>query len=102
MVELVVEIAGWLGAALILGAYALLTAGRVQARSSRGSPFRVVCSVMMKTCFTPATRSIAPPTAGTPPSPVDQFAKSPLAATCKAPRIEMSRCPPRIMAKLSA
>ena len=31
--ELLVEVAGWLGAALILGAYALLTAGRIAARS---------------------------------------------------------------------
>lgn len=30
---LLVEVAGWLGAALILGAYALLTAGKLQANS---------------------------------------------------------------------
>ena len=29
-----IECAGWLGASLILGAYALLTAGRVQSRSA--------------------------------------------------------------------
>ena len=32
-VELLVEIVGWLGAALILLAYGLLTAGKLQARS---------------------------------------------------------------------
>ena len=32
-IELTVEIVGWLGAALILLAYALLTAGRIQAQS---------------------------------------------------------------------
>ena len=31
--QLAVEIAGWVGAALILGAYALLSAGRVTGRS---------------------------------------------------------------------
>lgn len=31
--ELLVEIVGWLGAGLILGAYALLTAGKLQAQS---------------------------------------------------------------------
>jgi hypothetical protein len=34
IVELLVEIAGWAGALLILGAYALLTAERVTARSA--------------------------------------------------------------------
>ena len=33
MLELTVEIVGWLGAVLILLAYALLTAGRIQAQS---------------------------------------------------------------------
>ena len=33
MLELTVEIVGWLGAALILLAYALLTAGRIPAQS---------------------------------------------------------------------
>ena len=33
-VELGVEVAGWIGAALILGAYALLSAGRVTGRSA--------------------------------------------------------------------
>jgi hypothetical protein len=31
--ELLVEVAGWLGAGLILAAYGLLTAGKLQARS---------------------------------------------------------------------
>jgi len=33
LVEIAVEIAGWIGATLILGAYALLSAGRVTGRS---------------------------------------------------------------------
>lgn len=32
-VEIAVEVAGWIGAALILGAYALLSAGRLTGRS---------------------------------------------------------------------
>lgn len=40
--ELLVEIAGWLGAALILGAYALLTAGKLQARSVAYQAMNVV------------------------------------------------------------
>jgi hypothetical protein len=32
-VEIAVEVAGWIGAALILGAYALLSAGRLSGRS---------------------------------------------------------------------
>ena len=35
-------------------------------------------------------------------APVDQFARSPAAETCRAPRTHTSRCPPRIIAKLSA
>lgn len=31
--QLIVDIVGWIGAGLILGAYALLTAGRVDAKS---------------------------------------------------------------------
>ncbi len=34
MTEILVEIAGWVGALLILGAYALLTAERVTSRSA--------------------------------------------------------------------
>jgi hypothetical protein len=33
LTEFIVEVVGWIGAALILGAYALLTAGKLQARS---------------------------------------------------------------------
>ena len=40
--ELLVEIAGWAGAALILGAYALLTAGKLQARSVAYQAMNVV------------------------------------------------------------
>jgi hypothetical protein len=40
--ELLVEVAGWVGAALILGAYALLTAGRLQARSMAYQGMNVV------------------------------------------------------------
>ena len=43
--ELLVEVAGWIGAALILGAYALLTAGRVQARSVAYQAMNVVGAV---------------------------------------------------------
>ena len=53
--------------------------------------------------LTPATRSIAPPTAGIASgAPVDQLARSPFSATCIAPSTQMSRCPPRIIEKLSA
>ncbi|MBN8908374.1 MAG: DUF72 domain-containing protein, partial [Rhodospirillales bacterium] len=55
--------------------------GIVQASSSRGVPSRVACSMMMKTFFAQAARSIAPPM----PPPFApftfQFAKSPLHAT---------------------
>ena len=43
--ELAVEVAGWLGAALILGAYALLTAGRLQARSVAYQGMNVVGAI---------------------------------------------------------
>jgi hypothetical protein len=32
-VELIIEIVGWIGAGLILGAYALVSTGRIEARS---------------------------------------------------------------------
>jgi hypothetical protein len=41
-VELGVEVAGWIGAALILGAYALLSAGRVTGRSATYQLMNVV------------------------------------------------------------
>lgn len=34
MIDLVVEVIGWIAAVLILAAYALLTAGKLEARSS--------------------------------------------------------------------
>jgi hypothetical protein len=40
--QLAVEIAGWVGAALILGAYALLSAGRVTGRSLSYQAMNVV------------------------------------------------------------
>ena len=40
--ELLVEIAGWAGAALILGAYALLTLGKLPARSVAYQAMNVV------------------------------------------------------------
>jgi hypothetical protein len=41
-VTLLVEIVGWVGAALILGAYALLTAGKLQAQSIAYQAMNVV------------------------------------------------------------
>jgi hypothetical protein len=41
-VELAVEVAGWVGAALILGGYALLTAGKVHAQSVAYQSMNVV------------------------------------------------------------
>lgn len=40
--QLAVEVAGWVGAALILGAYALLSAGRVTGRSLSYQAMNVV------------------------------------------------------------
>ena len=40
--QIAVEIAGWLGAALILGAYALLSAGKVSGRSLSYQAMNVV------------------------------------------------------------
>ena len=40
--QLAVEVAGWVGAALILGAYALLSAGRVTGRSRSYQAMNVV------------------------------------------------------------
>ncbi len=42
MTNLLVEIAGWIGALLILGAYALLTAGKVTAKSAAYQLMNVV------------------------------------------------------------
>lgn len=39
MAELLIEIAGWIGAGLILLAYALVSAGRIEARSA---PFQLL------------------------------------------------------------
>jgi len=61
-----------------------------------------VCSISTTTRLTPATRSIAPPIPFTILPGIIQFARSPFSATCSAPRIEMSICPPRTMAKLAA
>jgi hypothetical protein len=41
-VQIAVEIAGWIGAALILGAYALLSAGKVTGRSLSYQAMNVV------------------------------------------------------------
>ncbi len=58
---------------------------------------------MTQVCLAPMARSMAPPTAGMAPgSPVLQLARSPVADTWKAPSTQMSRWPPRIIAKLSA
>ncbi len=65
--------------------------------------FQVVCSIITHSRFAPAARSIAPPTAGAVSfSLVAQLAMSPLSATWNAPSTQRSRCPPRIIEKLSA
>ena len=51
------------------------------------------------TRLTPATRSIAPPMPFTILPGIIQLARSPFCATCIAPRIERSICPPRTMPK---
>src|SRR6478735_9132206 len=61
-----------------------------------------VCSITMTTFFTPATRSIAPPIPFTIFPGIIQLARSPFSATCIAPRMERSICPPRIIANESA
>ena len=63
-----------------------------------GRPWRSTCSMVTQTCGVPATRSIAPPTAGFLPGTY-QLARSPAAETWRAPSTVTSRCPPRIMAK---
>ena len=63
-----------------------------------GRPWRSTCSMVTQTCGVPATRSIAPPTAGFLPGTY-QLARSPAADTWRAPSTVTSRCPPRIMAK---
>jgi len=60
--------------------------GYAQCATSFGRPSLVKRSIMTKTCFAPRARSMAPPTAGIAPgSPVDQFARSPVADTSKPP-----------------
>ena len=75
--------------------------GRVHSFSSLGLP-PAVCSISTITFFTPATRSMAPPMPFTILPGIIQLARSPLAATCSAPRMDRSMCPPRIIAKESA
>ena len=66
-------------------------------------PSLVVCSIITHSRLAPAARSIAPPTAGAVSfSDVAQLAMSPLSATWNAPSTQRSRCPPRIIEKLSA
>jgi hypothetical protein len=62
-----------------------------------GCPARSTCSITTQTSRAPATRSIAPPTAGFLPGTY-QFARSPCAETCRAPSTVTSRWPPRTMA----
>lgn len=69
--------------------------GNVHEETSLGTPCLVQCRVTAQTSRVPATKSIAPPTAGIASSgPVDQLAKSPSAETCMAPRTQISMCPP--------
>src|SRR2546430_17691329 len=67
------------------------------------SPLLVRCSIITRTFFAPTARSIAPPTAGIASAPpVCQLARSPATDTWNAPRVQKSRCRPRIMPKESA
>ncbi len=60
------------------------------------------CSIRTTTLLAPCTRSIAPPIPLTIFPGIIQFAMSPRADTCMAPRIAASILPPRIMPKLVA
>ena len=81
-----------------------------QARPVRGSeqasrilcaPPLAVCSIVMTTRVPLETRSIAPPMPLTILPGMIQFARSPLLATCSAPRMVRSTFFARIMPKLS-
>ena len=69
--------------------------------SSVPSFLRATCSISTMTRLTPATKSIAPPMPLTIFPGIIQLAKSPLALTCMAPKMDKLIFPPRIMAKLS-
>ena len=75
--------------------------GSEQASSSLCAPPLAVCSIVTTTRVPLDTRSIAPPMPLTILPGMIQFARSPLLATCSAPRIVRSTWRPRIMAKLS-
>ena len=60
------------------------------------------CSIITITRLAAATRSIAPPIPLIILPGIIQLARSPVSATCIAPRIAQSMWPPRIMAKDSA
>ena len=65
-----------------------------------GAPSRAVCSIITTTFAAPWTRSIAPPMPLTSLPGTAQFARSPRALTCIAPRTATSTWPPRIIPKL--
>src|SRR3984893_12509743 len=75
--------------------------GRLHFLRSFG-PSLAECSITTTTRLTPATRSIAPPMPLTILPGIIQLARSPFCATCIAPRIDRSICPPRTMPKDSA
>src|SRR5262245_29185963 len=75
---------------------------RQRAALEQLASFLAECSITTTTFLTPATRSMAPPMPLTILPGIIQLARSPFSATCMAPRMERSMCPPRIMAKLSA
>ena len=70
--------------------------------SSVPSFFLATCSIKTTTCFTPDTKSIAPPMPLTILPGIIQLAKSPCSLTCIAPKIAMLIFPPRIIPKESA
>src|SRR5262249_19267709 len=71
--------------------------GNVHSSTIFGRPARSTCSITTHTSRAPATRSIAPPTAGFLPGTY-QFARSPCAETCSAPTPLTARWPPRTTA----
>ena len=76
--------------------------GSEHALTSFGVPSLALCSIITTIFFTPATRSMAPPIPLTIFPGIIQLAISPEPLTCIAPRMHMSMCPPRIIAKDSA
>ena len=74
--------------------------GRVQVLTIFAEPSLATCSMSAMTRSAPFTRSIAPPMPLIILPGTVQFAMSPLAETCIAPRTAVAIRPPRIMPKL--